>query len=502
MYCHNTNSQQNTSYTSGSNNSTILPSASRVIDISSNLDFFHSINWELQSLHFLAHLNLSHCNISDIPTSLFQHMYNLQSLDLSYNRISVLSSLVFRDLHYLRLIRLDGNLEVISFESDALVGLLSLKVLDLQSLLIGNIPENSFSSLNLEVLDFSSSKIERIEGMAFQGMSVEKFFLSGSEIHWFSNDMFKGIDSIGLLVTDAYKFCCIKPTYLPSTNCFPQKEIFSSCSDLIGNEVMRPLMWVVCLVGLISNISTFIYRVYFALHVPGTRFKLTLRVNLKRVFGLCVANLAISDLLTCLSLLIILSYDSLIRGSYSFADEYWRSSVWCQFARVLSTVSCQISVALLCIISVDRLLVIKYPYGQVRLQPKLTVYFLALLWLITTLFAAFPVVDKAFSGKDFSSKTSICLPSVLSIDAPPSWTPSVAFIIVGCILLLFTVAYGVYISQKEMTSLRKALAGKIVSRTNDLKISRNLMLLEIINILLYLPIGITGNSFYRFWSLA
>ena len=482
MYCQNSSDLLNVSRANGSNNINKLPSSTRVIDISSNVDFFRSLSWELQSLHFLTHLNLSRCSITNISANFFQYMYNLKIMDLSYNKISVLPSSVFRNQKYLTSIKLDGNLEVISFAPEALVGMLSLISLDLQSLQIGNISENAFTFLHLDVLDISFSKIQRIEGRAFHGMTAKKIIFTGTEIKWFSRDMFKGIDHIKLLVTDEYKFCCIKPSFLPSENCFPRKELFSSCFDLIGNEVWRPLMWVVCLVGVPSNTSTFIYRIY------------TITVYSTRILDIIIANLAISDFLTGMNLLIILGYDIFVRGSYTFVDEHWRSSIWCQLARFLSTVSCQVSVTLLCFISVDRLLVIIYPYGQIRLQAKPTAFILTVVWLIAGLFAALPfVITYASFTKVFSSKTSICLASVLSTDAPLTWIPSIAIFVVGLILLFCLTAYGVYVAQRELTSLRKALAGKIVSRTNDLKISRNLLLLEFTNIMLYVPVGVTGK---------
>lgn len=481
MYCRNASVVMNTFQDTDGDNSLLLPTATRMLKISSNPDFFLSLNWKLQRLYYLTHLNMSQCNIINISLNLFQYMYNLQLVDLSFNRISVLPSFVFKNQKYLRLLRLEGNSEVISFEPHAWFGLLSMRHLNLQSLQLGYISEYAFAELHLEALDLSSSTIKKIEGGAFREMTVEKVLLTGSEINWFSDDMFKGIVHIGLLFTDAYKFCCIKPTFLPSRNCFPQKEIFSSCLDLIGNEIMRPLMWIVCLGGLLGNISTFIYRIYAT------------RVNSKRVFGIFIANLAFSDILACLNLLFILIYDSLVRGTYSFVDEYWRSSSWCKFSRVLSTVSCQVTITLLCLLSFDRLLVIKYPYGQVRLQPKPTAIILTLVWFIAGLFALLPFLVNASSGKTFSSKTSICLASVLSADAPPTWMPSVIVFSTGLISIFCLMAYGVYASQRKLNSLKKALAGKIVSRTNDLKISRNLVLLELINLLLYAPVGITGK---------
>ena len=463
-----------------------VPDAARQIDIHSNPDFYKGVDWATYTFRSLIHLNLSRCEVTVLLDSIFENTNNLRVLDLSYNKISTIPSFIFKSQNYLTELRLQGNSYVLSIEAQGFAGLSSaFKRLDLSGLQIGNVDQNAFSSLYLDILDISSSTVRTFAEHAFQGLDVKTLYLNGTQISWFSRDMFKGIVNVGYQFSDAYKFCCIAPTYLPEENCFPQKKLFSSCSDLIGNGVMRPLLWLIALIGLLCNGSTFIYRIRFD------------RAQLERGFSIFITNLAVSDFIMGVSVLNIVSVDAAVRGSYIFTDDTWRSSFLCKFIRVLSTLSCQASVTFLGFIAFDRLLVIKYPYGQIRLTRRSALVIITLVWLFTILFALFPFLGFGNSGESAPSPTSVCLSTVLSTHVPASYIVSVVLFIAIFFMTFCMVGYGVIFSQREMTLLRRALAGKEVSRTNDLKISRNLLLLGLLNVIIWCPVVVLGkDSFY------
>ena len=460
----------------------MLPEAARLIDLHSNPGFYHGVAWTTHEFRSLIHLNLSHCDIDMLSNRIFQSMHNLRVLDLSGNVISLIPSLVFISQIHLVDWRLQGNSRVISIEERGFTGLsVEFKHLDLSGLQIGRIHPNAFSSLKLDVLDLSSSTIQNFEHHAFQDLDVKILYLNGTDIRIFSRDMFKGIINIGYQFSDAYKFCCIAPTYLPEKNCFPQKKLFSSCSDVIGNDVMRPLMWLIALIGLLANGSSFIYKMRFD------------RAHFERGFPIFVTNLNTSDFIMGVSILIIVGGDAAFRGSYIFTDDTWRSGFLCTCARVLSTLSCQSSMVFLGIIAFDRILVIKYPDGQIRLSRKTALLIVGLVWSVNAVTALVPFISFGGPGKSEVSPTSVCLSTVLSTYLSGFDYLSVVVFMASFLMTFSLVAYGVVKSQKEMARLRRALSGKAVGRTDDLKISRNLLLLELLNITVWFPVVILGS---------
>ena len=457
-----------------------LPDAARQIDLHSNPGYYHGVERASHAFRSLIHLNLSQCEITSLSNSMLDSMNNLRVLDLSGNEISSIPSLIFKSQIHLVELNVQGNSRVLSIEENGFSGLsAAFKHLDLSDLQIGSVQQNAFSSLKLHVLDLSSSTIQSFNHYAFQGLDVMTLYLNGTEITWFSGDMFKGIINVDYQFSDAYKFCCIAPTYLPEENCFPQKKLFSSCSDVIGNDVMRSLMWLIALIGLLANGSSFVYHMRFD------------RAHFVRGFPIFVTNLNVSDFIMGVSILIIVSGDTALRGSYIFTEDTWRSGFLCQSVRILSTLSCQSSMAFLGIIAFDRILVIKYPNGNVRLSRRSALLIISTVWALTAATALIP-----FLGFDQTepSPTSVCLSTVLSTYSSEFYLLSVVLFMASFLITFILVTYGVIISQNDMTNLRRALAGKEVSRTNDLKISRNLLLLELLNVIVWSPVVILGKD--------
>ena len=459
-----------------------IPEAARLIDLHANPGFYHGVAWSAHEFRSLVHLNLSQCGIDILSNRIFQSMSNLRVLDLSGNAISSIPSFVFASQRHLVELRLLGNSHVLSIEERGFTGLSSaFKHLDLSDLQIGRIQPNAFSSLKLQVLDLSSSTIQSFEHHAFQDLDVKKLYLNGTDIILFSKDIFKGIANIGYQFSDAYKFCCIAPTYLPEENCFPQKKLFSSCSDVIGNDVMRPIMWLIALIGLLANGSSFIYNMRFD------------KSHFERGFPIFVTNLNSSDFIMGVSMLIIVSSDAAFRGSYIFTDDTWRSGFLCTCARVLSSLSCQSSMVFLGIIAFDRILVIKYPDGQNHLTRTSALLIVGVIWSLNTVSALAPFLPFNGPGKPVASPTSVCLSTIMSTYSSGPYFLSVVVFLTGFLMTSTLVVYGAVISQHEMTSLRRALSGKVVSRTDDLKISRNLLLLELLNMIVWFPVVVLGK---------
>ena len=457
-----------------------LQDAARQIDLHSNPGYFRRVEWASHAFRSLIHLNLSQCEITSLSNSMLESMNNLRVLDLSENEISSIPSLIFKSQIYLVELNLQGNSRVLSIEENGFLGLsAAFKHLDLSDLQIGSVQQNAFSSLKLHVLDLSSSTIQSFDHYAFQGLDVMIMYLNGTKVTWFSKDMFKGIINVGYQFSDAYKFCCIAPTYLPEENCFPQKKLFSSCSDVIGNDVVRPLMWLIALIGLLANGSSFVYHIRFD------------RAHFARGFPIFATNLSVSDFIMGVSILIIVSGDAALRGSIVFTEDTWRSGFLCQSVRVLSTLSCQSSLAFLGIIAFDRILVIKYPNGKVCLSRRSALFIISTVWALTVVSALIPFLA---SGQTEPSPTSVCLSTVLSTYSSEFYLLSVVLFMASFLITFILVTYGVIISQYDMTNLRRALAGKEVSRTNDLKISRNLLLLELLNVIVWSPVVILGKD--------
>ena len=452
-----------------------------MLDLSTNAELFNTLKLEIQFLYLLFDLNISNCRIEDIDANFFQSLTNLRSLDISYNRLSMLHSLMFRNLLRLKNLRIDGNFDILSIEAETFVGLSALDDLELSFLHLGRISKNAFSSAKFVTLDLTSNTIDAIDDQAFEQLEIQNLFLNGSIVKSFSKDMFKGLNSIEQLVTDEYVFCCIKPSSLSAEKCYPQKDEFSSCSDLMRNEALRVLIWLIGLFALTGNVLSLIYRFIYE------------RAKMKLGFGIFVTNLAISDFMMGMYLIIIAGADAVLRGEYIFNDKAWRTSIWCTFAGILAFVSSEASTFLAALITVDRFIVMKYPFGQVRLTPVKATSLSGAAWALSFLFAIIPVFATPYFKGVFYSKTGVCLALPLTRDRPPGWLYSIFIFIALNSITFVLIAFGQWLIYKEVQASKKSLAGKQAKRKQDSTISRNLLLVVATDFLCWFPIGIFGK---------
>ncbi len=86
----------------------------------------------------------------------------------------------------------------------------------------------------------------------------------------------------------------------------------------------------------------------------------------------------------------------------------WRQGLVCRSAAFLSILSSEGSVLFITLISVDRLLAIKYPFGSHRITTKTGRISAALVWLVTTVLAAISIALASEEGEAFSM-SEVCI---------------------------------------------------------------------------------------------
>ena len=470
-----------TNSTATNKTSLIIHEFARVLDASGNAYLFQGISSAKQFLPYLLHFNISSCDISEIRHDFFESMLNLRILDISNNKIKRLHSRLFvvqKSLMQLNFVR---NLEVLVIEHEAFTGLDSIRELSLANLLIERMEKYAFDNLDLDKLAISFSTIRKIDSFAFGRLKAKSVYLNTSRIMDFDEGMFNGLEVDQTIATDEYKFCCIRPSLISDERCYPHKDEFSSCSDLMDNVALRSLIWVIGSFALIGNGLTFLYRI--------TRG----RSKLKLGYGVFVTNLAVSDFMMGAYLMIIAIADAYYRGSYIFEADAWRQSYLCQLAGMIASLSYESAVLFIILITIDRILVIKFPFGQFKIMQKSALVASLFVWAISLFIAIFPVTYKPYFKGQFYSKTGLCLALPLTGDQPPGWAYSIAIFIGLNSITFLLIAVGQILIHNEVEYQRKKLAKVKTDRSNDLAVSRNLLLVVATDFLCWFPIVIIGK---------
>ncbi|XP_055954389.1 G-protein coupled receptor GRL101-like [Patella vulgata] len=311
--------------------------------------------------------------------------------------------------------------------------------------------------VNLLSLDLSYNNITILYRGTFRGLHR----LQNLEL------LVQGLSNLITVHSDSFIFCCLKPDSVTDDNCYPKRGTFSSCDNLMRREVLRIFMWVIGVCALTGNFGTVLYRLILD------------RGMLKSGSGLYITHLGISDFLMGIYMLAIGVVDAMFRGKYIYFDQWWRNSTYCQVLGALATLSSEASALFLCLITLDRFLLIRYPLGQVRISPRMCRTAIICVWLFSLVIALVPVLP------------GICLALPLTPDRTPGWQYSTAVFVFFNFMTFLLICIGQAIMYKSVVQSGSCVQSK-ERQARDLQIARTLSIIVITDFICWFPICCMG----------
>ena len=376
----------------------------------------------------LLDLRLSNCSLTDLQV-LLKIFERLSKIDLSYNLFRIITqvNLTFMSLYYgaaaLQFLNLSHNALLEFIDPSTFSFNVILKVLDLSHTALVTFPEMTGLTNNLLYLNLSHTRIKQLSASTFPvGQKVwhlEILDLRGVDIEEVEPDAFKGLQITSELHCDHFRICCaqIRGDGIPEHTCHAPSDPISSCSNLLGSKVHRILVWVMGVTSLLGNTGVIVSY-------------LISRKSIKRKSHVqLVTQLGVSDLLMGIYLLIIASKDVRFQGEFVWHDKDWRHSDLCRAAGFLSTLSSEVSSIFILLITVDRYLVIKYPFGQHRLNPRGIILCSIAAWALGFILAAIPLLPGLRHWDTYSSN-AVCLGLPLLAEQRAGWQFSIAVFII------------------------------------------------------------------------
>ena len=147
--------------------------------------------------------------------------------------------------------------------------------------------------------------------------------------------------------------------------------------------------------------------------------------------------------------MLIIAYKNTIwQGEYFKHDISWRSSKLCIFAGVVSTISSEVSVLTLTVITIDRLICIVFAFRFRRMSFKTAVVSMIFVWLLGLAISITPLLHNDYfydfdRNVHFYGRAPVCLPFHLSAEKIPGWEYSVTIFLGlnGVSFIFILVAY-------------------------------------------------------------
>jgi hypothetical protein len=268
----------------------------------------------------------------------------------------------------------------------------------------------------------------------------------------------------------------VLPGHFNIKNCHTKPDEIASCDDLLRSNSYRFALWLFSVLILTGNAGSLISR--FA----------TQKGFSQNSFNICITNLNVADFLMGVYLSVIGGADLTFQGAYLWHDRAWRTSRACRLAGVLCLTSCEVSALVICLVTLDRLLVLRFPFSTLRFGRASATAACGAVWALGLGLAAVPLLPPA-SHWQFYSQTGICIPLPVTRHSFQGHAYSFAVIIMLNFVLFVLIAVGQMIIY---SSVVKNSMSSEASTAREAKVARRLVTVVLSDFLCWFPIGLLG----------
>ncbi|KAL8610625.1 hypothetical protein ACOMHN_006344 [Nucella lapillus] len=334
----------------------------------------------------------------------------------------------------------------------------------------------------LEVIDFSHTQLASLRGELFPNLKILN--LRGCPVSDFSPNFMKKMDDLQKMHAGNFKLCC--PAVLPDSflgKCEAPVDEISSCENILKSASYRAALAIFATTALLGNLCSFVYRLWFS---SG---------KLKVGYVVFVLHLSVSDFFMGVYLLIIGLADLSYAGKYLWNESSWKKSITCSIAGLISFLSCEVSSIMIFLITLDRFLVIRFPFSHIRFRTTSAHVTCVVIWVMGLILASIPLLPVT-SHWAFYSQIGICIPLPVTRGDFPGRHYSFSVTIVFNMVVFLLIAVGqalIYWSVRANTMSENGSKGKDQDRAaKEATVARRLLIIAMSDFLCWFPIGVCG----------
>ncbi|XP_035180810.1 relaxin receptor 2 isoform X6 [Oxyura jamaicensis] len=331
--------------------------------------------------------------IQTISRKAFFGLYKLQKLYLSHNCITSLKPGVFRDLQKLKWLVLRGN-QLHFVPANTFSSLNDLGELDLSSNRITELPRYIFKDLKyLQKLNLSFNPLSHLSEDHFESLQqLQSLDLEMIEIPNINARMFQHMKNLSHIYFKKFHYCSYA---LHVRICTPLTDGISSFEDLLANNVLRVFVWVIACVTCFGNLLVIGMRSFIKAE--------------NETHAMSIKILCCADCLMGVYLFFIGVFDVKYRGQYKKYAVLWMESLPCHIMGFIAMLSTEVSVLLLTYLTLEKYLVIVFPFSNIRPGKQKTIVILISIWIAGFVIAIIPFWDEDFFG-NYYGKNGVCFP--------------------------------------------------------------------------------------------
>lgn len=410
-----------------------LPSKTKILILSQNKLRLNVASFSRSGE--LRILDLSSNEIEHIENEAFSTMSNLVKLDLSDNQIAYLKAGHFLGLDSVYFLNIKLN-PLISLNYHFAEGMSVLPVLELQQLSLFHIEGGAFIGAgNVLRLNLSYNVIQELHLATFSGLVRLKVLdLRHNPLMFIKPNAFSALVSLAMFYTDLHKLCCMQGN---NTWCSTRESAVSSCAGLLGKLLFKTGTWILGSFTVIGNLWVITHQTKRL-----GMSKQTQSVSLQGPF--LFINMASSDMLYGLYLLILGAADVYFNESFLRNEDVWENSFTCTVIGILAATSLDMSLCVLVLLSLDQAHVVLagfyYGYIGYHISMYKIATTLSFCWVVLTSFAiTHRVMSTTGASDDYSQ--ALCLATILH----SRYSDSVLDYLVLAVLIFRLIACGLIV---------------------------------------------------------
>ena len=262
---------------------------------------------------------------------------------------------------------------------------------------------NRIASLNLEVfsdtpsllvIDISGNRLREVHSVINPIPHVNLLDLRYNYLTEVTKNSFANLSILTEVFVNQQEICeCYIPAHMNCT-ATEERSPYLTCERLLSNQGLAVMIWIIGVNALVGNGFVLVLK--------------QISIKTSKVQDILLTNLALSDLLMGIYMLIIASADIYFGEYFPMQGEEWRSGVTCRVAGAISIISSEASVFFVTLVSVDRYSNIKFPYSNRKLKKKSTIVVSVVAWVFAFLLGTIPSVLTGLSFK-FYDNSHVCI---------------------------------------------------------------------------------------------
>ena len=325
----------------------------------------------LHDLILLQYLDLTKNRLAHLTTNVFARLTILEDIMLSYNHLQQIDEYVFRGLTYLKQIFLAHNM---------------LKHLD---------PDLFIDTSNLSFIDLSSNQLTDFPVVLTNLVHLEFLDLTDNPFLWITSKTFSSLSSTVQVSVSQHEVCECYIPYNITCSAVYHKSPYFTCDRLLSDKVLTAIMWLIAITAIAGNAFVLVWR--------------NQGYHTHKINAILLQNLAMSDLLMGIYMLIIASADLKFGDHFPLQSATWRSGIMCKIAGALSIISSEASVFFVTLVSIDRFLCIRFPYSTKKIEKKSVLVLATLVWIVALLLGIIPSILSSSVTFKFYDNSHVCI---------------------------------------------------------------------------------------------